>query len=95
MRWVILPQTLQRVLPPLTNEAVALLKDSSLVSIMALDELMRVGRGLSSSSGSPVTILTAVALLYLAMTLPLTYLVRQLERRWQPISRPRLRRAKG
>jgi His/Glu/Gln/Arg/opine family amino acid ABC transporter permease subunit len=95
MRWVILPQTIQRVLPPLTNEAVALLKDSSLVSIMALDELMRVGRGLSSSTGSPVTILTAVALLYLAMTLPLTYLVRQLERRWQPVSRPRLRKAKG
>jgi His/Glu/Gln/Arg/opine family amino acid ABC transporter permease subunit len=95
MAWVILPQTVQRVLPPLTNETVALLKDSSLVSIMALDELMRVGRGLASSTGSPVTILTAVALLYLAMTLPLTYVVRLLERRWQPISRPRQRKTKA
>ena len=89
MRWVILPQTVRRVLPPLTNEAVALLKDSSLVSVIALTELTRVGRELSTNSGSPITIYLAVAVLYLAMTLPLTYLVRRLEDRWQPISRPR------
>ena len=89
MRWVILPQTVRRVLPPLTNEAVALLKDSSLISIIGLSELMRVGREQASNSGSPVTIVLAVALLYLAMTLPLTHLVRNLEARWQPISGPR------
>jgi His/Glu/Gln/Arg/opine family amino acid ABC transporter permease subunit len=89
MRWVILPQTLRRVLPPLTNEAVALLKDSSLISIIGLSELMRVGREQASNSGSPVTIVLAVALLYLIMTLPLTHLVRNLEARWQPISGPR------
>ncbi|HEU4753282.1 MAG TPA: amino acid ABC transporter permease [Armatimonadota bacterium] len=94
MRWVILPQTVRRVLPPLTNEAVALLKDSSLVSVVALSELMRVGKELASNSGSPVTIYLAVALLYLAMTLPLTHLVRVLERRWQPVGRPRVRRLK-
>lgn len=87
MRWVILPQTLRRVLPPLTNEAVSLLKDSSLISIIGLSELTRVGREQASNSGSPVTIVLAVALLYLAMTLPLTHLVRRLEARWQPISR--------
>jgi arginine/lysine/histidine/glutamine transport system substrate-binding/permease protein len=91
MRWVILPQTVRRVLPPLTNEAVALLKDSSLISIIGLSELMRVGREQASNSGSPVTIVLAVAVLYLAMTLPLTHLVRHLEARWQPISRPRVR----
>lgn len=89
MRWVILPQTVRRVLPPLTNEAVALLKDSSLISIIGLAELTRVGREQASNSGSPVTIVLAVALLYLAMTLPLTHLVRRLERRWQPNSRSR------
>lgn len=90
MRWVILPQTVRRVLPPLTNESVALLKDSSLISIIGLSELMRVGREQASNSGSPVTIVLAVALLYLAMTLPLTHLVRHLEARWQPISRPQM-----
>lgn len=95
MRWVILPQTMQRILPPLTNETVALLKDSSLVSIIGLSELTRVGRELSSNSGSPVTIVTAVALLYLAMTLPLTHLVRKLEQRWEPASRPGRGKARG
>ncbi len=82
MRWVILPQTVQRVLPPLTNEAVALLKDSSLVSVVALSELMRVGKEIATNSGSPTTVYLSVALVYLAMTLPLTFLVRRLERRW-------------
>jgi His/Glu/Gln/Arg/opine family amino acid ABC transporter permease subunit len=91
MRYVILPQTVRRVLPPLTNEAVALLKDSSLVSVVALSELMRVGKEIATTAGAPTTIYLAVALIYLAMTLPLTSLVRYLETRWQPISRPRNR----
>lgn len=89
MRWIILPQTLRRVLPPLTNEAVALLKDSSLVSVVALTELMRVGKEYATTSGSPTTVYLGVALLYLVMTLPLTFLVRALEKAWQPVSRPR------
>jgi len=93
MRWIILPQTIRRVLPPLTNEAVALLKDSSLVSVVALTELMQVGRQYAATSGSPTTVYMGVALIYLAMTLPLTFLVRKLESAWQPISRPRMARA--
>jgi His/Glu/Gln/Arg/opine family amino acid ABC transporter permease subunit len=82
MRWVMLPQTIRRVLPPLTNEAVALLKDSSLVSVVALSELMRVGKEIATNSGSPTTVYLSVALAYLVMTLPLTWLVRRLEARW-------------
>jgi His/Glu/Gln/Arg/opine family amino acid ABC transporter permease subunit len=78
MRWVILPQTFRRVLPPLTNEAIALLKDSSLVSVVAVSELMRVGKEFASNSGSAMTIYLTVAV---------TYLARRLEIRWQPISR--------
>lgn len=89
MRWVILPQTLRRVLPPLTNEAVALLKDTSLVSVVALSELMRNGKEFATNAGSPTSIYLEVALLYLAMTLPLTWLVRRLEAYWQPVSRSR------
>lgn len=94
MRWVILPQTLRLVLPPLTNEAVALLKDSSLVSVVALSELMREGKELATDTGKATTVYLAVALLYLIMTLPLTYLVRRLEAKWQPISRPRARKSR-
>lgn len=95
MRWVILPQTLRRVLPPLTNEAVALLKDSSLVSVVALSELMRVGKEIATNSGSPTTLYLTVAVLYLAMTLPLTWLVRTLEIRLMPIARPRAAKPGG
>lgn len=83
MRWVILPQTVRRVLPPLTNEAVALLKDSSLVSVVALSELMRIGKELATTAPSPMLVYLVVALFYLAMTLPLTHLVRRWERKWR------------
>ena len=85
MRWVILPQTLRRVLPPLTNEAVALLKDSSLVSVVGVTELMRRGREIATETGAPTTLYLGVAAFYLLMTLPLTWLVRRLEHHWQPI----------
>ena len=91
MRFVVLPQTMRRVLPPMTNEAVALLKDSSLVSIIGVAELMQQGRQHVMVSTSATTVYLAVGLMYLFMTLPLTYLVRALEARWQPISRPRER----
>jgi len=89
MSWVILPQTIRRVLPPLTNEAVALLKDSSLVSVVALSEVMRVGKEIATNSGSPTTVFLTVAVVYLVMTLPLTWVVRRLETKWSPMSRPR------
>ena len=83
MRWVILPQTLRRVLPPLTNEAVALLKDSSLVSVISVTELMRVGKEVAANTAAPTTLYLGVAAIYLVMTLPLTSLVRKLEQAWQ------------
>ena len=86
MQYIILPQTIRRVLPPLTNEAVALLKDSSLMSVVALSELMRVGKEFATTAGAPTTIYLGVAAFYLSMTLPLTYLVRRLEKKWQPVS---------
>ena len=89
MRYIVLPQTLRRVLPPLTNEAVALLKDSSLVSVVALSELMRVGKEVATTAGAPTTVYLAVALLYLVLTLPLTYFARRLESRLGFVSRPR------
>jgi His/Glu/Gln/Arg/opine family amino acid ABC transporter permease subunit len=87
MRLVVLPQAVRRVLPPLTNEGIALLKDSSLVSVMGMTELTRRGQELSSSYAAPMTVWPAVALFYLLMTLPLTRLAQYLEVRWRPVSR--------
>lgn len=87
MRRIILPQTFRRVVPPLTNEGIALLKDSSLVSVIGLTELARTGQELASRYAAPLTIWPFVALLYLVLTFPLTRVAERLERRWRPVTR--------
>ena len=87
MRRIILPQTFRRVVPPLTNEGIALLKDSSLVSVIGLTELARTGQELASRYAAPLTIWPLVALLYLVLTFPLARVAERLERRWRPITR--------
>ena len=87
MRRIILPQTFRRVVPPLTNEGISLLKDSSLVSVIGLTELARTGQELASRYAAPLTIWPLVALLYLALTFPLTRVAEYLERRWRPVTR--------
>lgn len=87
MRRIILPQTFRRVVPPLTNEAIALLKDSSLVSVIGLTELARTGQELASRNAAPLTIWPMVAIFYLLLTFPLTRIAEYLERRWRPVTR--------
>src|SRR4028119_1014659 len=80
MRYIIVPQAFRRTIPPLTNEFVTLVKDTSLVSVIGLAELLRAARVLQSETfnGTP---LIAAALIYLAICLPLIYLANSLERR--------------
>jgi len=87
MRRIILPQTFRRVVPPLTNEGIALLKDSSLVSVIGLTELARTGQELASHYAAPLTIWPVVAIFYLILTFPLTRVAEYLERRWRPVTR--------
>jgi polar amino acid transport system permease protein len=86
MRHVILPQAFRVVLPPLGNEFIALLKDSSLVSIIGIADLMRVGREIYGRTLRPFEIFSMVAFLYLTLTVPLTMLVRFAERRFKTSS---------
>jgi His/Glu/Gln/Arg/opine family amino acid ABC transporter permease subunit len=83
MRLVILPQAVRRVLPPLTNEAIALLKDTSLVSVISLVELTREGQQLTGALAMPMLIWPLVGLCYLVLTLPLTRFAGALEKRWR------------
>jgi lysine-arginine-ornithine-binding protein len=87
MRRIVLPQTFRRVVPPLTNEGIALLKDSSLVSVIGLTELARTGQELASRYAAPLTIWPVVAVFYLILTFPLTRVAEYLERRWRPVNR--------
>jgi lysine-arginine-ornithine-binding protein len=87
MRRIILPQTFRRVVPPLTNEGIALLKDSSLVAIIGLTELTRTGQEAASRYASPLTIWPVVAIFYLLLTFPLTRIAEYLERHWKTVTR--------
>lgn len=81
MRWVILPQALRVVLPPLANFGIALLKDTSVASIISAPELMLRARDLASSSFLPLEVFLLAAAIYLVMSLPVAFLTRRLEAR--------------
>jgi ABC-type amino acid transport system permease subunit len=81
MRRIIFPQAYRRLLPPLVNEFVALLKDSSLVSTMALTELLRVGQQVSAATFKPMQTYITVGLFYLMMTSIIVFISSRIERR--------------
>jgi polar amino acid transport system permease protein len=81
MRYVILPQAIRVILPPLGNEFVALLKDSSLVSVVAVADLTRRGREFMSKTFIPLETWIMVALLYLIMTVFAARIVSYIEKR--------------
>jgi polar amino acid transport system substrate-binding protein len=81
-RRIILPQAVRVILPPMTNDFVALFKDTSIVSIIALEELSKRYQILAKSSGQYVELGLITAALYLIMSVPLGYLSRYLEKRW-------------
>jgi polar amino acid transport system permease protein len=87
LRHVILPQAVRRIIPPLTGQFVSLVKDSSLLSVMGVIELMKAAdevRAWSFRSHEPYL---ALALLYLAVTLPLSAFTNRLDRRLNPTRR--------
>lgn len=69
MRYIILPQAVRVILPPVGNEFISLLKDSSLVSVVAVTDLTRRGREFIASRFIPIEGWLMVALIYLVMTL--------------------------
>jgi polar amino acid transport system permease protein len=81
MRRIILPQTIKVILPPVGNEFIALLKDSSLVSILAVADLLRRGREYASKTFYYFETYTVVALVYLVLTLFFSKLVSLMEER--------------
>lgn len=82
MRYVVLPQAFRRVLPPLVNEALNLLKNTSLLSSISLVELTRAGQIVASRTYKPFEMYLAIALVYLAMTLVMSVISAWVEKRW-------------
>jgi len=81
MRHIILPQAIRRILPPLGNDFIALLKDSSLATVLAVPELTQLGRVQRASTFRVFEVFNSVAFLYLTMTIILSFLVRMLEKK--------------
>jgi len=79
MRYVILPQAVRVVLPPVGNEFISLLKDSSLISVVAVADMTRRGREFMAANFIPIETWVMVALLYLIMTLVAARIVHWIE----------------
>jgi glutamine transport system permease protein len=83
MRFIILPQAFKRIIPPLGNEFIAMLKDSSLVSVIGFEELTRRGQLIIARTYGSFEIWLTVAFIYLVMTLTISRFVAYLERRYK------------
>jgi polar amino acid transport system permease protein len=81
-RFVIIPQAFRRALPGTTGQLVSLIKDSSLLSVIGIDELVQKVKVMNSASYTALEGYVPLALAYLAVTLPLSWWARSLERRF-------------
>ena len=82
MRYIILPQAFKRIIPPLGNEFIAMLKDSSLVSVIGFEELTRRGQLIIARTYASFEIWMAVAIIYLILTFTVARLTGLLERKF-------------
>jgi polar amino acid transport system substrate-binding protein len=82
-RRIVLPQAVRSILPPATSDFVALFKDTSVVTVIALPDLMKEYQEIAKSSLKYLEVGVVTAVLYLAMSVPLGYLSRYLEAKWQ------------
>lgn len=85
-RWIILPQAVRRTLPPLTSQAVSLIKDSALVSTIAVYDLTMAGRVIIAETFLTFEVWFMVAVIYLLLTLTLSTVANGLERRFPRIA---------
>ena len=81
MRYIILPQAFKRALPTLVGEMIALIKDSSLVSVISITDLTKVGKEIVANTFSPFETWIVIALVYLSITSVLSYVGHKLEKR--------------
>lgn len=80
MRYIVLPQAVRVILPPMANYAISLLKDTSVASLISAPELMLRARDLSSEYFMPMELYLIAGSMYLVMAYPLSQAVRRLER---------------
>ena len=82
MQYIILPQAVKRVIPPLCNEFIVLLKDTSLLAVIGVTEIMKVGQIYTSTSYAPFPAYIGVACVYLILTFTISRVVHYVEVKW-------------
>ena len=81
MRRIVLPQVIKRILPPISNETITLVKDTSLIYVLAMNDLLRAARGIVQRDFTTMPFVVAAAF-YLVMTLLLTWGFMRLEKKY-------------
>ena len=84
MRFVVLPQAVRRMIPPFMNQSIIQLKNTSLVSTIAVPDLLYQGTLITADTDRPLETYTVVALIYFALLFPMTRLVQAYEHRLAP-----------
>ncbi len=83
MRYIILPQAIRRVLPPLGNDLISMLKDSSLASVLGVRDITQEARLYASTTFRYIEAYNSLAFIYLVLTLSMSLLTRWIESRWK------------
>lgn len=82
-RYVIIPQALRQTLPPLAGQFASLIKDSSLLSVIGLSEFTHAAQQINSATYSTIEVFIPLAVGYLVLTLPISFLARYLEEKFR------------
>lgn len=82
MQYIILPQAVKRVIPPLCNEFIVLLKDTSLLAVIGVTEIMKTGQLYTSKFMVPFPTYIGVACVYLVLTFTISRVIHYVEKRW-------------
>lgn len=85
MRYIILPQAIRRVLPPLSNDLISMLKDSSLASVLGVRDITQEARLYASTTFRYIEAYNSLAFIYLILTLSLSLVTRWIETRWKQL----------
>ncbi len=81
MRYVILPQAVKRMIPPFMNQSIIQLKNTSLVSTIAVTDLLYQGQMITGATYRPLEVYTMIAIIYFIVLFPLTLMAQGVERR--------------
>jgi polar amino acid transport system permease protein len=81
MKRIVMPQALKRMIPPLVNQAVLQLKNTSLLSVLAVPDLLYQGQLITSATYRPLETYTMIAVIYFIILFPMTRVARVLETR--------------